>query len=57
MFKSKKAKPLSLLDAVIDLIPPKKEPSHRLRNGLIVTAIGAGAATAAAALAKKGGDA
>lgn len=56
MFKSKKSKPLSFLDAVIDLIPPKPEPSHRKRNGLIVVGIGAASALAAAALNKKGSE-
>jgi len=53
MFKSKKSKPLSWLNAVINLIPPKEEPSHRLRNGLVVVGIGAASAAIAAAFNKK----
>lgn len=55
MFNRKKSKPLAWFDTVLDAIPQKEEPKHRLRNSLIVIGLGLGSAVAAAA-AKKGSE-
>lgn len=61
MFNSsnKSKNPIGFIaDTLFDAFLPKNQkPKHRVRNGLIVTSLAVGSAAAAAALAKKGGDA